>query len=95
MTILRIFKAADAFRKPERFEQFLLAVEADARGRKGFEDTPYVQGAWLRDLFVHLRQILPTEFVARGLKGAAIGEALDKKREQVIGDFKKGTLPGL
>ena len=34
-TILRMLEATDAFRRPRRFEQFLLACEADARGREG------------------------------------------------------------
>lgn len=93
ITLLKIFRAADAFRKPERFEQFLLAVEADARGRKGFEDSPYVQGQWLRQLFGTLQAISPREFVAQGLTGAAIGEALDKAREAAIRSFRQQTPP--
>src|SRR5690606_15089827 len=84
VTLLRIFKAADAFRKPERFELFLQAVEADARGRLGYEDTPYVQGQWLRQLLGELLTISPREFVEQGITGAAIGEALDRRREHVI-----------
>ncbi|KJS08649.1 MAG: hypothetical protein VR73_04645 [Gammaproteobacteria bacterium BRH_c0] len=84
VTLLRIFKAADAFRKPERFELFLQAVEADARGRLGYEDTPYVQGQWLRQVLGELLTISPREFVEQGITGAAIGEALDRRREHVI-----------
>lgn len=83
-TLLRIFKAADGLRKPERFELFLQAVEADARGRLGYENEPYVQGQWLREVLAELLVISPKEFVEQGLKGAAIGEALDRRREQLI-----------
>jgi tRNA nucleotidyltransferase (CCA-adding enzyme) len=38
----------DALRRPERFEQFLLACEADARGRTGLEKRPYPQAERLR-----------------------------------------------
>ena len=38
----------DALRRPERFEQFLLACESDARGRKGLEQRAYPQAEWLR-----------------------------------------------
>lgn len=93
ITLLKIFRAADAFRKPERFELFLQAVEADARGRTGFEEIPYIQGQWLRSLFAELQQITPREFVDQGLKGAAIGEALDKKREQAIRRFRDISPP--
>jgi len=88
VTILKIFRAADAFRKPERFEPFLLAVEADARGRKGFEESPYVQGAWLRALMQELQTVTTREILAEGITGPAVGEALDKKRIEIIKNFK-------
>ena len=43
-TILKTLQSLDAFRRPERFAQFLLACEADARGRQGFEDNDYPAG---------------------------------------------------
>lgn len=39
---------SDALRRPERFELFLLACEADARGRLGLENEPYPQAGILR-----------------------------------------------
>jgi tRNA nucleotidyltransferase (CCA-adding enzyme) len=47
-TILRVLESADAFRRTERFEQFLLTCEADARGRKGLEQRNYAQADLLR-----------------------------------------------
>ena len=47
-TVLRLIMAADGLRQPERFDEFLLACEADARGRKGLEQRPYGQGERLR-----------------------------------------------
>jgi tRNA nucleotidyltransferase (CCA-adding enzyme) len=93
ITLLKIFRAADAFRKPQRFELFLQSVEADARGRKGFEDTPYIQGQWLRRLFEELQSVNPKEFVAQGLTGADIGHALDNKREEAIKNFRDRNPP--
>jgi tRNA nucleotidyltransferase (CCA-adding enzyme) len=46
-TILELFERADAFRRPERFAQALLACEADARGRTGFEQREYPQRTYL------------------------------------------------
>jgi tRNA nucleotidyltransferase (CCA-adding enzyme) len=46
-TILELFERADAFRRPERFAQALLACEADARGRTGFERREYPQRTYL------------------------------------------------
>ncbi len=42
-TIVKVLERTDAFRRPERFELFLLACEADARGRTGLEDRDYRQ----------------------------------------------------
>jgi tRNA nucleotidyltransferase (CCA-adding enzyme) len=48
-TVVKLFEKVDAFRRPDRFEQFLLACEADARGRTGFEQREYPQAAHLRE----------------------------------------------
>ena len=45
-TVLEVLEAADAFRRPERFEKLLLACEADARGRgPELRAQPYPQAA--------------------------------------------------
>ncbi|MGE1001352.1 multifunctional CCA addition/repair protein [Ralstonia pseudosolanacearum] len=41
--LVRLLERCDALRKPERFRQALLACEADARGRLGFEQRDYPQ----------------------------------------------------
>ena len=50
-TMLKVLERSDAFRRPERFEKFLLACEADARGRKGLEDRDYAQADLMRAAF--------------------------------------------
>jgi tRNA nucleotidyltransferase (CCA-adding enzyme) len=44
-TRLTVLERCDALRRPERFEQILLACEADYRGRLGWEERDYVQAA--------------------------------------------------
>ena len=50
-TMVTLFARCDAFRKPDRFAQLLLAAECDARGRAGggvdFRWRPYPQSAYL------------------------------------------------
>jgi tRNA nucleotidyltransferase (CCA-adding enzyme) len=41
--LLRLLERCDALRRPERFEEVLLACECDARGRLGFGERPYPQ----------------------------------------------------
>ena len=47
-TVIKLLERTDAFRRPQRFELFLFACEADARGRLGLEDRPYPQANYLR-----------------------------------------------
>jgi len=42
-TLVDLLEALDAFRRPQRLERFLLACEADSRGRTGLEDQDYPQ----------------------------------------------------
>jgi tRNA nucleotidyltransferase (CCA-adding enzyme) len=41
--LVRLLERCDAYRRPARFEEILIACEADARGRTGFEDSAYPQ----------------------------------------------------
>ena len=47
-TILEMLEKSDAFRRPERYSQALLACEADSRGRLGLENVEYPQRAYLQ-----------------------------------------------
>ena len=50
-TLLKLLESLDAFRRPTQLTQFLLACEADARGRTGFEERPYPQADRVRAAF--------------------------------------------
>lgn len=56
-TILDMFEGADAFRRPGRFEQMLVACEADFRGRTGYEERDYLQGRRLRRLLAAVSRL--------------------------------------
>ncbi len=84
-TLLELLEHTDALRRPERLEQFLLACEADSRGRSGFEERDYPQGQIIRDALVAARKVKPADLVAEGLEGAALGEALRQRRIAAIG----------
>jgi tRNA nucleotidyltransferase (CCA-adding enzyme) len=49
-TIQDLFDGVDLFRRPDRFDEMLLACEADFRGRTGYQDRPYPQADLLRHL---------------------------------------------
>ena len=50
-TIVDMLLAVDAYRKPERFEEFIQACTCDFHGRSGYIDKPYPQATWLREAF--------------------------------------------
>lgn len=87
-TILKVLERVDAFRRPERFRNFLIACEADARGRTGFEERPYPQAGYLLGAMQAAAKISAREFVREGLEGAQIGDALRRKRLQAISAYK-------
>ena len=88
-TLLDTLKKLDALRKPDVFALFLLCCEADARGRTGFEDKPYPQADYLRSALNVINTIRAEEFVAAGLSGQAIGQAMDAARVTALSEFKK------
>jgi tRNA nucleotidyltransferase (CCA-adding enzyme) len=80
-TLLKLLTATGALRQPERFEDFLLACEADARGRKGLEEKPYPQADYLRQALATAREVTAVQFSDQGLEGKAVGEAI--RAEQI------------
>jgi tRNA nucleotidyltransferase (CCA-adding enzyme) len=89
-TVLKLFEALDAFRRPDRLPPFLLACEADKRGRLGFADAEYPQAEFLRAAFSAAAAIDAAPFVAQGLRGPDIGEAMRKARIRAIETIDPG-----
>lgn len=83
-TVMRLFKRADALRRPERFEHFLQACEADKRGRKGRADRPYPAADLLRRARTAAAETTAGPLRAKGLAGQALGEALEQARIRAI-----------
>ena len=83
-TILRKLEAIDAFRRPERFEKFLIACEADARGRTGFEDNDYPQAKYFRNALMKAKNIDINDLVEQGLGNEKMAEAIAEKRIMAI-----------
>ncbi len=87
-TLLKTLEALDAFRRPERLNEFLLACEADSRGRTGFEEADYPQRDYIRLAYEAAAAVNAQPFVAEGLKGPAIGEAVARERVKLISEIK-------
>ncbi|MEO8767707.1 MAG: multifunctional CCA addition/repair protein [Nitrosospira sp.] len=56
-TIAGMLQAVDAYRKPERFEEFLQACACDFHGRPGYAEKPYPQAERLREAFSAARSV--------------------------------------
>jgi tRNA nucleotidyltransferase (CCA-adding enzyme) len=83
-TVLKLFNRTDAFRRPDRFAEFLVACEADARGRTGLEDVPYTQATIIRTALDASLQVDNAAIQALGVSGPAFGEALNTARLELI-----------
>ena len=83
-TILELFEACDAFRRPARFHELLEACECDARGRQGREAEPYPQRARLEAGLAAAMAATLDEAERAGLAGPAFGERLRRKRLAAI-----------
>jgi len=83
-TYLKVLEATDAFRRPERFEEFLLTCEADARGREGLQERDYPQADKFRAAHTAARAVDSAAIQASGVSGEAFGAALRAARVEAI-----------
>lgn len=83
-TVLELLERLDSFRRPERLQRFVLACEADRRGRLGHAEEAYPQAAFLHAAHAAASGVGAQEFVARGLAGTAIGAAMREARLRAI-----------
>ena len=88
-TMLKLFEATDAFRRPERFNEMLLVCESDARGRTGLENRPYPQVAYLQRARDAAAAVQLSADDRAGLKGPEIGERIRALRLAAITSVKK------
>ncbi|WNJ78939.1 multifunctional CCA addition/repair protein [Cedecea neteri] len=92
-TVIKLFDAIDAWRKPQRVEQIALTSEADARGRTGFEASDYPQGRMLRAAWVAAQSVTNKEVIEAGFSGPAIREELTKRRIKAVAAWKEAHCP--
>jgi tRNA nucleotidyltransferase (CCA-adding enzyme) len=88
-TVLKVLNRVDAFRRPQRFEKFLLACEADSRGRSGFEDRPYPQAAYFRAAYQAASDVDISDLAESNLGGREIGMEIKARRERAIATVAK------
>jgi tRNA nucleotidyltransferase (CCA-adding enzyme) len=88
-TMLDLLENIDALRRPIRFEQFLVACEADMRGRAGFESRPYPQADRLRRAYQAASSVKLDPAVTQTLTGPQIAERIRRARIAAIAATKE------
>lgn len=83
-TLLETLQKLDAFRRPDRFEEFLLACEADSRGRTGFENKDFEQAGIMRAALQAANEVDIKVLTAQGLQGEALGQQIIQLRIKLL-----------
>ena len=93
--LVRLLERCDAFRKPRRFDQALLACECDARGRGGLQEQPYPQRPRLLTALAAAQEVATPEVAeaarASGAQGPEIGVQIQQAR---IAAIQRRLFPG-
>jgi tRNA nucleotidyltransferase (CCA-adding enzyme) len=86
--LLDILQRFDVYRRPQRMEDFLRVEHINART----SGSNYPQAAYLRGAAEAVRGVQPATLMAKGFKGAALGEALSATRLEALETFKREYL---
>jgi tRNA nucleotidyltransferase (CCA-adding enzyme) len=87
--VIKTLEQLDAFRKPERFEKFLLASEADARGRPGYENRTFPQGDFFRQALIVSKDVDISGLRALGFENMALANKIKENRISAVTELKE------
>ena len=83
-TLVKLIEAADALRRPQRFEQALQACACDYRGRLGYEERPYPQAERLMRALAAVRAVDAAAIAQRAESASEIPERLRAARVAAV-----------
>ncbi len=86
-TVVKVLEKTDAFRKTDRFNQFLQVCEADFKGRTGFENKPYPQAEIMKKALKLCQSIQPKALIEQGYQGKKLGEEIHRQRVSKVKHF--------
>ncbi len=89
-TVLKKLEKLDAFRRPDRFQQFLISCKADARGRATFEDRDYPQEEYFMAALNAANEVDSKSLQEQGFEGKALGEEIKSQRIENIKQMSAG-----
>ncbi len=88
-TIVKTLERIDAFRRPERFAEFLLCCEADARGRTGLEKRDYPSAKHFSEAFDACRKIEAVDLIKQGFSGKQLGDKIHAARISAVKEYRR------
>lgn len=83
-TLLKVLNNTDAFRKPERFKQFITACIADSHGRPGYENYDYRQASFFELVRDKAAAVDVQAIIKDGFENEKISEELYKRRLDTV-----------
>jgi tRNA nucleotidyltransferase (CCA-adding enzyme) len=87
--MIKTLEKLDAYRKPDRFEKFLLASEADARGRPGYENKVFPQGDFFRQALIVSKDVDISGLRELGYENMALANKIKEARIDAVTYLKK------
>jgi len=91
--LLDVLNNTDAFRKPERFKQFITSCIADSHGRPGYETYDYRQAPFFERIQEKAASVNVQDIIKDGFENKAISEELHRRRLDVI-TFERENYSG-
>ena len=81
-----MLESLGAFRADSLLEDFLVACEADYRGRLGMTEDAYPAADVLRRAYAAASTVAGADLASEGYEGARLGEELRRRRIAAIAD---------
>jgi tRNA nucleotidyltransferase (CCA-adding enzyme) len=88
MTVVELLERVDAFRRPDRFGEFLLACECDFRGRPGFETREFHATQYLQEALAAARDV-DAGAIAHSVAPEQIRDAVFRARVDAVDAWRK------
>lgn len=91
-SLVKLLGSLDVVRRPERFKQFMIVCEADARGRQGKEDSAYPQAHYLAQAAAEYCALNTGAIAQSTANKAAIPDAITQARVEAIKAWRTRNL---
>ena len=88
-TILQLLSGVGALKNPKKLTDFALCCEADARGRTGFEDRPYLPVNYLAKALEIASGVDISDLVQAGVDGSEIGRQLKLRQVAALTEYRQ------